>query len=99
MESPNQEEENKAEALHLSLIEKIETLQDMILKAHPTLPNLLRQIHTILKENASIVTLLTEEQIGVIVTGLKKQTKTELISSALKKTPAKALKHTTVDML
>lgn len=88
-----------SEALHADLIAKIENLQAAILSAHPTLPSLLRQIHGVLKENPAVVTLLDDTQIGVIVSGLKKQTKTELVSASLKKTSAKSLKNASLDDL
>lgn len=63
---------------------KIAELSEAILAAHPTMPMLLKQIHTNLKSDPEIVTLLDEEEIQIIVSGLKKQTQTELIQSALK---------------
>lgn len=82
-----------------TLIAKIENLEAQILAAHPSLPLLLRQIHTLIKENPATVTVLTEEQIGIIVSGLKIQTKTELVSASLKKTTVKSLKSATIDMI
>lgn len=81
------------------LEEKLTNLEQALLNAHPALPSLLKQIHTQLKNDPAIVTILTEEQIAVIVNGLKKQTQVELVTSSLKKAPTKALKYTTVDDL
>lgn len=81
------------------LEEKLTALEAALLNAHPTLPSLLKQIHTQLKNDPAIVTILTEEQIAVIVNGLKKQTQVELVTSSLKKSTTKALKYTTVDDL
>lgn len=64
---------------------KIAALQDAIQTAHPTLPILLKEIHTILKNDPAVVTVLSEEDIAVIVNGLKQQTKTEITASSLKK--------------
>lgn len=64
---------------------KISSLQDAILTVHPTLPIMLKEIHTILKNDPAIVTVLSEEDISVIVNGLKQQTKTEITQATLKK--------------
>jgi len=76
---------------------KLASLQEAILAAHPTLPILLQQIHKQLKTDPAIVTLLSEEDIGIIVSGLKQQTKTEIAASSLKKKVS--LKAATLDML
>jgi hypothetical protein len=64
---------------------KIAELQDAILQVHPKLPILLKEIHTILKNDPAVVTVLDETEIASIVNGLKLQTKTEITASALKK--------------
>jgi hypothetical protein len=64
---------------------KIAELQECILKAHPKMPMLLREIHGVLKSDPDNVTLLSEEDIGVIVSGLKLQTKTEIVAKTLSK--------------
>lgn len=76
---------------------KIASLQEAILAAHPTLPILLQQIHKQLKADPAIVTILSEEDIGILVSGLKQQTKTEITASAMKKKTS--LKSATLDML
>ena len=80
------------------LSEQIASLQGALLSAHPTLPTLLRTIHKNLREDPELVTLLSEEEIGVIVSGLKKQTNTEISASVLK-TKTKALKNIGVNDL
>jgi hypothetical protein len=70
--------------LQEQVTEKILSLQSALLSQHPQLPILLREIHTTLKENPDCVTLLTDEEVGVIVNGLKKQTATEIATVALK---------------
>lgn len=77
---------------------KIAELQEMILSAHPRMPLLLKDIHTILRNDPDNVTILSEEEIGIIVSGLKKQTSTELASTVLKKS-SKSLSKTTADDL
>lgn len=69
---------------HLQFLSKLSELEGMLLAAHPSMPTLLRDIHTQLSKDPEIVTLLSEDQIGVIVNGLKKQTQTELSGTALK---------------
>ena len=77
-----------------SIAMKIAELSQMILAAHPRMPMLLRDIHTILKNDPDNVTLLSEEDIGVIVSGLKLQTKTVITAAALGK--KSTLKNTTL---
>jgi hypothetical protein len=78
----------------------VEQIQEQALKlqaalqaANPQMPILLRQIHTALKADPAIVTLLPEETIQQIVAGLTKQTQVEIASFAMatKKTSIKNL--------
>ncbi len=64
---------------------KIASLQAAIHNAHPTMPTLLRDIHNILKADPAIVTIMSEDDIAIIVEGLKVQTKTSITQSTLKK--------------
>jgi hypothetical protein len=82
----------------LQLKEKIQSLQDCIINAHPRLPILLKEIHTILKNDPANVTVLGEEEIAAIISGLKKQTATEITQSTLKKTKASLSKTTLADL-
>jgi hypothetical protein len=78
-----------SEAIGFQLHEKVQALQDALLHKHPTMPVLLREIHTALKKQPENVTLLSEEEIKVIVNGLEKQTNIALIESVTKaKTPS-----------
>ena len=74
------------------LKEKILSLQAALLSQHPTLPILLREIWQTLRSNPDNVTLLSEEDIGTIVSGLKQQTATEITTAAPKKVSTKSLK-------
>ena len=56
------------------LFDKVSTLQEALLSRHPMMPGLLRDIHTTLRAQPENVTLLNEDQISVIVNGLKEQT-------------------------
>lgn len=68
-----------------SIAMKIAELQETIVSCHPRMPMLLREIHGILKADPDCVTLMSEEDIGTIVSGLKKQTQTEITAATLKK--------------
>ena len=81
-----------SQVIDTNLQMKISSLQNAILSAHPTMPILLKEIHTILKNDPSNVTLLSEEDIAILVSGLKQQTKTEITASTMKKKSA-ALKN------
>lgn len=69
---------------------KIAELQDALLNAHPTMPLLLRDIHKKLQADPATVTLLSEEDIAIIVSGLKKQTNVELANASKSSSTAKA---------
>jgi hypothetical protein len=75
--------------------EKIATLQNHLLTAHPLIPTLLRTIHTQLKADPEVVTLLAEEEIRVIVSGLQYQTKIKLVEASTPK--KKSLKQMDLD--
>ena len=79
--------------------EKLAQLEQALLEKLPTMPTLLRDIHRSLKADPDIVTLLSEEECGILVQGLKKQTGAEIATSALKQPRKKALSKLTVDDL
>jgi hypothetical protein len=60
--------------------ETISELQSALLSAHPEMPIILRKIHTKLKADPAIVTLLTEDEIAQVINGLKVQTNVSLTS-------------------
>lgn len=70
---------------------KISELESALLSSHPQIPDLLRVIHKSLQADPEVVTLLKPEEIRVIVNGLEKHTKTELVE-----TTAKSVKKTKV---
>ena len=86
---------NLQEQLH-SKIQEIDTTLNQSL---PGLPTLLRTIHSQLKKDAELVTLLSDEECSILVRGLKDHTKIELATAAMKSKPRKALSKTTVDDL
>jgi hypothetical protein len=82
------------------LKEKVAELSELILSKHPRMPLLLREIHTALRKQPENVTLMSEEEIAVVVAGLKVQTGVEFATAAIKdKSPSttKRLKNATVD--
>ena len=74
------------------LKEKVAALQAALLSAHPTMPVLLRTIHTQLRNDPELVTALSEEEIGQLVNCLKVQTRTEIVTTASKPASASSLK-------
>lgn len=72
--------------------EAIQDLSTKLISAHPEMPILLRKIHQQLKADPDIVTLLTEEEIGIIVNGLSKQTQTAISTSISSGKKGKSIK-------
>jgi len=64
--------------------EKIANLQAALLEKHPRMPLLLQEIHQTLKAQPENVTLLPEEDIQILVSGLQNQTNTFLAESIVK---------------
>ena len=83
---------NLQEQLH-SKIQEIDTTLNQSL---PGLAGLLRTIHTQIKKDPELVTLLSDEECSVLVRGLKDHTKIELACASIKGAPRKALSKTTV---
>ena len=76
---------NSPSQLPTDLQMRIASLESAILATHPTLPVILREIHKQLRDDPAIVTLMTPEEIRVVVSGLKLQTKVEITQAAVKK--------------
>ena len=76
---------NSPSQLPTDLQMRIASLESAILATHPTLPVILREIHKQLRDDPAIVTLMTPEEIRVVVSGLKVQTKVEITQAAVKK--------------
>lgn len=75
--------------VYIDIQSKLQELQSQLLTAHPALPSLLRTIHSQLKNDPAVVTLLTEDEMHIIVQGLEKQTNTYLASSITKPSATK----------
>lgn len=88
-------------ALNLEIKSKLDELQAALLSAHPTMPTLLRDIHRTLKAQPEQVTLMSEDEIAIVVAGLDKQTNTHIAQVTTKKSTSKskALKNVTLDEL
>ena len=67
------------------LKEKVASLEAAILSAHPTMPHLLREIRGALRAQPENITLLSEDEICILVHGLEKQTGVFLAESVSKK--------------
>lgn len=73
-----------------ALKEQCAELAGLITARHPRMPILLREIHTLLRAQPENVTLMSEEEIAIIVSGLKVQTAVEFATSATKGAGAKS---------
>lgn len=78
------------------IFDSIDALQNELTSLHPNLPGLLSQILDQLKASPGVVTILTPEQIGVIIKGLQSQTNTAIIAVASK---AKKPKGNLLDLI
>lgn len=77
--------------LETQIKEKITSLREKILTKHPSMPSLLQEIHTALLKNPEQVTLLSEEEIKDLVSGLEMQTNTFLVTAAATKPASKSV--------
>ena len=80
--------------------EKMAILEDAVTNRLPNLATILRDIHKHLKADAECVTLLSEEDCAILVSGLKIQTGVSIATKALaKKSGRKAMSKITTDDL
>ena len=82
---------------HLEISIKIAELEDTLKSAHPSMPTLLREIHRNLQQDPEIVTLLTSEEVSIIVRGLSAQTNVTITTSIVSGGKGKAMKKMTMD--
>jgi hypothetical protein len=75
---------------------KLAELEQSLLAGTPNMPTLLREIHRNLGRDPELVTMLTEEECSILVRGLKKQTNTEIATTAVKKAKTKSSKQLTL---
>ena len=76
---------------------KINELQTAVQSTLPNMPALLREIHGNLRNDPEIVTLLTQPEVAIIVSGLSKQTNTTITTQILSGTKGKSLKKVSID--
>ena len=76
--------------------EKIAQLDAALNAKVPNFTGILRSIHSHLKKDPEIVTLMTPEECNKVVEGLKEQTHTFFAEKALKSGNKKALNKTTL---
>lgn len=80
--------------------EKILALEAAVKQRLPNMPMLLKEIHGALRKDPDCVTLLTEQEIAVLISGLERQTNTYIVSTVTKsKSAASKLKTLTADDL
>jgi len=72
------------------LQEKVLSLDSAIKSRHPTMPTLLQEIWRTLKAQPENVTLMTEEEIGIIVSSLQVQTNVSLAQNMSKQSKSAA---------
>lgn len=87
--------------LNLEIKTKLDALQEALLSSNPEMPVLLRDIHRTLKAQPDQVTLMTEEEIHIVIQGLEKQTNSHIAASVTKPSAAKkaSLKNVTTEDL
>ena len=78
--------------IFFELSNKVTELSDALLSRHPRMPLLLQEIWQTLRQYPEQVTLLSEEQIAQVISGLKVQTGVEFAASATKTAGTKNLK-------
>jgi len=76
--------------------EKLAELEAALLASTPDMPLLLQRIHKQLKADPDLVTILSDEEAGILVRGLKKHTSTVITAAAVKAKPKKSLKQMTL---
>lgn len=79
--------------------DKLQLLATQLAEQVPNIATTLRDIHQTIKKDPDVATILTEEEVSILVTGLKQQTKTEIATAAAKTKSKKPLKSITVDDL
>jgi len=76
---------NLSEITAAEIAQKVSALEQALHAKLPNFPILLRDIHKQLSQNPDCVTLLKEEEIGIIIRGLEEFTQVRLITDKVKK--------------
>lgn len=71
---------NETEVMQL----KIAELETKLVADHPEFRTLLRDIHKQMLADPEVVTVLTDEEIGIVCSGLSKQTQQTIVAAASK---------------
>lgn len=79
--------------LNLEIKTKLDQLSQALLTAHPQIPTLLRDIRNTLKSFPEQVTLMTEDEINIVVRGLEKQTTSYIAAATVKSSKSKGAKE------
>lgn len=80
------------EPVGFALAEKVQSLKDAILEKHPRMPTLLAEIHKTLLAQPEQVTLMSEDELAILFSGLMKQSGVEFAKAAMSsKTSGKSL--------
>ena len=83
-----------------SIREKLLELEARLISSTPNIKDLLRDIHSTLKKDPDVVTILTEEECSILVKGLVQQTNSSVISKVVAtKKSKKDLQQLTLDDL
>lgn len=61
--------------------EKLLSLQAAIQEANPRMPVLLQEIHRAIKNDPATVTVLSEDELAILVLGLKTHTATAIVTA------------------
>lgn len=71
------------------ILMEMAALEEALNKNVPDFANKLREIHIKLKQDPHIVTLLSDEEIGIIVAGMEKHTNVQIVAPATRKASTK----------
>ena len=82
---------------HETISLKIAELSAAITSSLPSMHTLLRTIHANIKNDPELVTILSPEQVGIIVSGLMRQTQTTIATSVLSGGKGKSMKKISLD--
>jgi hypothetical protein len=82
---------------HEILSLKIAELATSIQSTLPNMPSLLQEIHRNLKSDPDLITILSSQEVAIIISGLSKQTQTTITTSILSGSKGKSLKKISVD--
>lgn len=83
---------------HEQVKEKIESLAAIMISETPRLPSVLSDIRILLGKNPDVVTLLTEEEIGQLVSGMAVRANAKFAEVVVKTKKVSAKNLTSLDL-